>query len=316
MSAESDLRKFLDAKKNKYGTNYAENTIKTYINAMMLFTKGDFNKLKNKELFLKYLETKSTSSKVNTTRAIMSNLDFVNADDELKKWYKDLLTKLIKDYKSGNNIIANKNKKAITHINEWASVQKDYRSIVRKVRKATLKRKTDWTADDKRLYQIYVIASLYYLIPPRRNVYASMQVLKGEQSVKPKTNYLIVGDRPRDPMYFIFGDYKTFGKYGTKKTQVGKTLELVLRPWIRRINPLRLTSKPFLYNLRDNTQMTNHNLTNFITRNVFKGVGTQRLRRLFDSQKHIVDAKSILVDNADKMNHSVNVAISTYIPDK
>jgi hypothetical protein len=62
--------------------------------------------------------------------------------------------------------------------------------------------------------------------------------------------------------------------------------------------------------------MTNHNLTNFITRNVFKGVGSQRLRRLFDSQKHIVDAKAILVDNADAMNHSVNVAVNVYIPDK
>tara|TARA_R110002110_G_scaffold102032_1_gene258919 strand:+ start:19 stop:972 length:954 start_codon:yes stop_codon:yes gene_type:complete len=314
--SENKLYLYLSKAKSKYGKPYSSNTIKTYTNAIMQFTKGDLSKMNNIDVFKEYLKTKSTSSKINNTRCIMSCLKIVNNDPELLKEYKKILEELIENREAGKEIIPNIRNKTKSTFNDWSKVESRYRQILRKIRKQKLKRKQVWSNEDRHDYMVYVIASLYYLIPPRRNVYATLQVLKTDEAILPNTNYLIVGAKARSPMYFILADYKTSGKYGTKKIQVDKTLELVLRPWIRKIRPGIVHPKPFLYNLRDNTQMTKHNLTNFITRNVFPGISTQKLRRLFDSQKHIVDAKAILVDNAEKMNHSVNVAISTYIPDK
>ena len=311
---EQEIISWLLSRKSKHGTAYSYNTIKSYKNSVMDYTDGKLSKMENIDALEEYLKGYSTSTALNRARGLSAVLDIINATDELKKQYKKIIDDLIK-LKSSVNSKPNKNKKSTTIYNEWGSLSKRYREILRRIKKKKLKSKKIWTEDDKREYQIYVIASLYYLIPPRRNVYASMFIVKNTATLDDNKNYLVVGTKANDPYTFVFGDYKTKGKYGIKRVKVEKTLRLVLKSWITHIKPAKGLEKPLLYNLRDNTQITNHNLTNFIRRNVFIGVGSQALRRLFDSQEHIVKAKDILVKGADAMNHSVATAVNSYIPD-
>jgi len=311
---ENEVLSWLGNKKSKFGTPFSHNTVKSYKNSLMDYTNGKLSKMENIDALTEYLKRFSTSTALNRARGISAALGIINPSDDLKKQYKVLIDNLIK-LKDSPDAVPNKQKKSATKYTEWNSLSKRYREILRNIKKKKLKSKTIWTESDRRDYQIYVIASLYYLIPPRRNVYASMFIVKNGATLDPNKNYLVLGDKASKPYEFVFGDYKTKGKYGVKRVEVNNTLRLVLKAWVSHNKPEKNLEKPLLYNLRDNSQITNHNLTNFISRNVFKGIGTQALRRLFDSQEHIVKAKDILVKNADAMNHSVSTAVNTYIPD-
>ena len=312
--SEQEILDWLSKRKSKYGTAYTYNTIKSYKNSVMDFTKGNLYKMQDMQELEKYLDKFSTSTALNRVRAISAMLDIINASEELKKKYKKKIEDLIK-LKASVNAKPVINNKLDSTYTEWTDLSSRYREILRSIKKKKLKSKKIWTSQDKKEYQIYVIASLYYLIPPRRNVYASMIVVKHNAILDENKNYLVTGKTANAPYTFVFGDYKTKGKYGVKRVIVDKRLRLVLKSWVNHIRPGKIMQKPLLYNLRDNTQMTNHNLTNFIRRNVFLGVGSQTLRRLFDSQEHIVAAKDVLVKGADAMNHSVATAVNTYIPD-
>ena len=314
MFTEQELIEWLSSRKSKYGTPFSANTIKLYKNSVMNYTKGYLYKMGDINTLKEYLNGFSTSTALNKARAISASLEIIDPDDELKKKYKILIDDLIK-LKATPDAKPNKNKKIDTSFTEWATISKRYKQIVKNIKKKKLKSKKIWTKSDKRDYMVYVLASLYYLIPPRRNVYSSMFIVNNTATLDPNKNYLVVGKTPNAPYTFVFANYKTVGKHGIKKIKVDKSVRLVLKSWIGHIKPEKGIEKPLLYNLRDNTQMTNHNLTNFISRNVFIGVGTQALRRLFDAQSHFVKAKDILVKNADAMNHSVSTAINTYIPD-
>ena len=310
---ENEVLSWLGNKKSKFGTPFSHNTVKSYKNSLMDYTKGKLSKMENVGELKEYLKGFSTSTALNRARGISASLGIINPSVDLKKEYKVLVDGLIK-LKESPDAVPNKKKKSDTQFTEWNSLSKRYREILRNIKKKKLKSKTIWTDNDRRDYQIYVVASLYYLIPPRRNVYASMFIVKHNATLDPNKNYLVVGPKVNDAYEFVFGDYKTKGKYGTKRVKVNNTLRLVLKAWVLHNKPKKDLEKPLLYNLRDNTQISNHNLTNFISRNVFQGIGTQALRRLYDSQEHIVQAKDILVKNADAMNHSVSTAINTYIP--
>ena len=271
---EQEILDWLSKRKSKYGTAYTYNTIKSYKNSVMDYTKGNLYKMENMEELEKYLDKFSTSTALNRLRAIDAMLDIINASDELKKKYK----KKIQDYitlKASVNAKPVINNKLDSTFTEWNSLSSRYREISRSIKKKKLKSKKIWTSQDKKEYQIYVIASLYYLIPPRRNVYASMIVVKHNAKLDENKNYLVTGKTANAPYTFVFGDYKTKGKYGVKRVIVDKRLRLVLKAWVNHIRPGKIMEKPLLYNLRENTQMTNHNLTNFIRRNVFEGVGEE-----------------------------------------
>jgi len=82
----------------------------------------------------------------------------------------------------------------------------------------------NYPMNNKLAMEDYLMMCLYTLIPPVRNDYAEMVVCMGFEKIPPiPGNYLLIWDIPENGLHpsakmkFIFGDYKTFKKYGVKE---------------------------------------------------------------------------------------------------
>ena len=79
----------------------------------------------------------------------------------------------------------------------------------------------------KEILQKYLVACLYTLLPPRRLEYASMMKISRTdyKTIDKEKNY-IVGNKK---MFFHFGDYKTFKKYGVQRIRIPKEIATIIR---------------------------------------------------------------------------------------
>ena len=165
------------------------------------------------------------------------------------------------------------------------------------------------------LLQDYLLASLYLLQPPRRNVYADTKVIKKDtfdeltNEEKNENNYLVIVSRNKK--FFHFADYKTKKKYNIQNIPVSKKLNSVLNLW-RHYNP---ETKYLLYNTRGE-KLTKNSLTKHLQK-VFKisgknNISSSMLRHIYISSEVDKEAYDKIKKLADKMGHSVNEQQTTY----
>ena len=125
-----------------------------------------------------------------------------------------------------------KSQKLETNWTSFDAIKKIVNRLKRDVKEQDLINKSSWSNKDIELYKLYLVGSLYTLLPPVRNDYAQMKVLpfktynKLEESKLKNNNYLVVVSKSKK--FFSFGAYKTSEVYGVKITQIPPSLNKII----------------------------------------------------------------------------------------
>lgn len=201
---------------------------------------------------------------------------------------------------------------------EWSEVKEKWDAL----KKETKDFKKIRTLDYDQYYELlkFVILSLYYLQPPRRNKDYVMTVIKNvfespaemyEKSDEDNINYLNL-----DRYTFIFNDYKTRRKSGSQSFDIPPELQKVINlylyhhPSISR-DSLKLKSGvievPFLVH-PNGVPINPTNGITYILNSIFqKRIGSSMLRHIYLTHKFgKVDKERKEI--AEKMAHSVSMA--------
>ena len=170
---------------------------------------------------------------------------------------------------------------------------------------------------EKDILQKYLIAGLYILMPPRRNVYANMRVINHkkfgdlDEDEKVDNNYLVIHNNSKK--YFIFNDYKTKKKYGTQKIRIEPDLNKVINTWYRHSK-----NQEWLIVNGHGNRVPSNVLSRMIQQTFKKATGKSKisstlLRHMFVSDKFKdLDTFKKLQDDAEKMGHDIITQIKTY----
>lgn len=154
----------------------------------------------------------------------------------------------------------------------------------------------------------FLILSLYYLHPPRRNLdYQLMNVIKNNNELDDKINYLNLSNKQ-----FIFNQYKTKGKYEKQIVEINKNLMDVINIYLK-FHPLKKDASYKLLVHFDGNPLTNNNDITRILNKIFKcKIGSSMLRKMYHTNKYGAVLNELKKDG-DKMAHSVETILNNYI---
>ena len=157
------------------------------------------------------------------------------------------------------------------------------------------------------------------LIPPRRNIYASVKIIthndykKVSDEIKDKTNYMIIHSRNKKT--FIFSNYKTRKQHGIQRITVPKDLNSIINLW--------LCFNKTEYLLTDRTgskKMTENGLTRFLQKTfqeTGKKISSTMKRHIFLTEKYGNETSiKEKQKTALNMGHSVDTQQGTYVKKK
>jgi len=164
------------------------------------------------------------------------------------------------------------------------------------------KRKTLSEQEYQRLLQ-YIVLSLYYLTPPRRNSdYQNMKF--GDSSDSSEYNYI---DIPNER--FIFNNYKTSKTYKQQLIDIPPHLMDAIRTYLRHVPE----HAEFFLSRQDGQPLRHVNAITRILNTAFgRRVGSSLLRKMYHTSKY-ADVMDELEKDAEKMGHSVDVVKSHYL---
>tara|TARA_R100001163_G_scaffold32976_1_gene25570 strand:+ start:21997 stop:22950 length:954 start_codon:yes stop_codon:yes gene_type:complete len=301
--------------------NIKDNTIKSYIKSLRILNdKKDFKNISFlynfDDIMKKIDEFKPATQKAKLASVLVALGTEDKKKDELYKKYNDKLHSISKDYYKR----IEDNKKTERESENWVDLNKLMKVLnyhIRQIKKENIHKRDDKKLNkkQKRILQDYLLASLYLLQPPRRNVYADTKVISQKdfnelsETEKNDNNYLVLSSRNKK--YFHFGDYKTKKKYGSQKVEVSKKLNSVINLW-RHYNK---DKEYLLYNTRGE-KLTKNSLTKHLQK-VFKvsgknNISSSMLRHIYISSQVDNEAYKKMKKLADKMGHSVDEQQTTY----
>ena len=284
------------------GSQISEGSKKTYLSKLKRLNN---NQIPTDTAFLKdtaaILEQIDKIDNPNTRRgAIIAVVSVLKDNKKLKKEYE-----IYHKHMMAINLVLNKNsfksdatkkKQDNVKMNEILAIQKDLAAVMPLIQK---KRKIS----DAQLQQLHdlVVASIYTLLPPRRNIDYSEMVVAAPNEDKTK-NYYSKG-------HFFFNCYKTAGTYQQQIVEVPAALIDILKVWIR----LKPKSEYLLGKLPSGSKYAPTEMTGLL-KTIFKNesVGVSVLRNVFLSDKYS-DVMAGLKKDTEQMGTSVQVANSTYI---
>jgi len=294
--------------------NLRESSVKTYISNMNKLAKEVGIKKINNLIFLQHGQNVMraiSKKKLNTQKTYLATiiviLKAIKAKKNLIDYYTEHMNKLAEEH----NKIVQSQEKSQSQMENWVELPLLIKEVKRQGKELTRLRL--WDKDKlspKELDQIqkYVAGSLYLIDnenPPLRADYADMKIICSDGYSKLsekelKDNYLVKHNSRKK--FFSFGDYKTSGKYGLQKIEVGPALNNVLNRW------LKINTGPYLlYNNRKGA-MTPNGLSKYMIR-VFektgKKVGLNMLRHIYISY-HFPPQLKEKQEVAAKMMHSTN----------
>jgi len=241
--------------------------------------------------------------KPNTQRtyyiAICSILNCVinnnQANKNMKKLYIDY-SKILDEY---NLKLKDQTDKTETENENWIS-QDNLKEVYDKL-------KSNYTKNNK-AFQDYLILSLYYLNPPRRNKdYSLLKVVTVYNDKLPNEyNYYDMKNKK-----FIFNNYKTAKKYNKQEIDVNEELSNIINEYIKE---LKIKNNDYLlYNLMSNEPLLSTNAITLILNRIFnKKIGSSMLRKLYLSNRYSDKSKE-LIDDVKNMGTSVATAQNNYI---
>lgn len=288
----------------------SESSIKLYIRNLEKL--NDNNPIKN----LKFLSNPDTilnklvDYKPNTKKgyliAITAILNSIKGDNKLLNKLYITYNKLMID--TANEIKAKPTEEKTDEQKEnwisWEEVKSKYNELKEKVSLFSKAKKINELQYNTLLS--FTILALYTLIPPRRNEYQKMVIVKKYSPDLPiDKNYLCVDDG-----LFVYNVYKTAKKSGQQTIKMPTELIDVIQTYIK-FHPLlkgkKLTAKtefPFLV-YYDGSPLDKVNSITRILNKVFdKKIGSSMLRHIFLSDKYgsVLEEQK---EDADAMAHSV-----------
>jgi hypothetical protein len=284
------------------GSQISDGSRKTYLSKLK---KLNNNTVPTDVAFLKdtaaILEQIDKIDNPNTRRgAIIAVVSVLKENKKLKKEYDIYHAKMMTI-----NAILNKNsfksektkeKQANVAMTDILGVQKELAGVLPQIAK---KRKIS----DAQLQQLHdlVVASIYTLLPPRRNIDYSEMVVAAPTEDKTK-NYYHAGK-------FYFNCYKTKGAYNQQIVDVPEELNQIIKVWIK----FKPKTDHLLVKLPAGAKYAPTEMTALLKK-VFKNdsMGVSVLRNVFLSDKYS-DVMAGLKKDAEQMGTSVGVANSTYI---
>lgn len=296
----TDTKFMIDLKDKLININHlAEGTANLYITKL--------KKLNNNQPFTTFSflkDTKGITSMFNTyendnTRksyisAVVAVLNYSDMKQykSINQYYKSLLadTKKMFDEKPENEMSEKQSENWI----EWKEVRKiwtDLGDSVKHFNADILKS----SAHSKRLYQDYILLSLFVTSPPRRNADYWLMKIDADNKTNEAFNYY----RPFKNK-FIFNKFKTSKTYGTEMIDVNKTLSGILNKYIK---DMELKDDDYLLNPSDTERKSSSVITKNLNRIFKKNISSSLLRHIFITDQ-LGDTIKKLKDVSDGMGHS------------
>ena len=283
--------------------NLKENSLKSYlITLRKLNDNKEIENLKFLKNFTEIMENingfklPTQRNKLTAILVVLSAFDKKEFEEVEMKYRKELEDRN-KEY---NDYIASHQKSEKQEKN-WTSLA-DLKKVMNRYKKEAKANPTLKTV------QPYLVSSLYLLQPPKRLDFSGMKIIKSRKDNDEKTNYLL--NLGRNKKYFIFNQFKTDGKFGSKEVLIPKDLNSVINLWLQ-VNK----GDDFLYNVKGQN-MTSNGLGKYITK-IFKPTGKSitlnLLRNIYVSENIDLDAVKKAKEIASAMDHSESTQKSVYL---
>jgi len=275
----------------------------------------NFNFLKDVDKVLKYIQQKNKDGKdvyKQSSQKIMlaSILVALRYNDKFEKEYNKYL-ELTHEYSKKYYDDLKKHMKTERQSDNWVSLN-DLTQVlnhyIRIIKRRKINKADELDKKDRDILQKYLVASLYLLIPPRRNLYADVKIISEDKyddlnrkEVK-ENNYLVI--KSRNKKYFSFGDYKTNKKYGVKLIDIPSKLNSVLNLWLKHNK-----DKEYLLYNKNGSKMRKNALSKYINK-VFSITGKDNisstlLRHIYISDKIDIEEYNKMKKLADAMGHDI-----------
>ena len=260
---------------------------------------------------MQYIETHALTSQATMLTAIIvaltSETPRTPEIDDLVKEYRNIFYEKKRDISKlarGNN----KNEKEVAQWKTLKQLHKIRDNIYNEVLAKHIPDKQGLTQSNKRLLQKYLIASLYTYQPPRRNIYASTDLI----NIK---DFRRLRKEDHDANYLVFSKgFKTlFFYFGHQKSKLIQEPKVDISPKLKRVLRLYLFfnhDQKHLIIDRDGKQMSRNSLTQQI-KSIF-GMGASMLRKIYISDK-TKNYHKYIDKLAKKMGHSANTAKHSYL---
>ena len=227
--------------------------------------------------------------------------------DELVKIYRNLFYEKKRNISKASRANT-KNEKEKAQWKELKALHNIRDNIYNQVLANHIPDKQGLTASNQKILQKYLIASLYTLQAPRRNIYASTQLIGIKDFKK-------LGKEDYDANYLVFSKgFKTLYFYfGHQKSKLIENPRVDITPKMKKVLRLFLFfnhDKQYLLIDRKGKRMTENALTQQL-KSIF-GMGASMLRKIYVSDKTKYYHKYIS-KLANKMGHSAATAKLSYL---
>lgn len=167
------------------------------------------------------------------------------------------------------------------------------------------------------LLQEYLVASLYTLQPPRRNIYSSVKLIsnlkfKKLDDAELKNNYLVF-NKPKSKLFFWYGKQKSKKFDDGQKITIDKQLKKVIKLWLK----FNKDNEFLLTNSRGG-KMTENQLTKYLNK-IFKigdkKISSSMIRKIYITET-TGDAHKKIDKTAEDMGHTSAEAKKSYVKKK
>ena len=230
----------------------------------------NLNFLKNPEVVL----SKLGHFKPNTQRSYLISVCAILGGDKNKKMlktYTDLLVNLNTEIRK--NPIVNSPKMT------WDDVETKWHGMKTKFDSIKVLTERNWNS-----YLEFMVLSLYVLVPPRRNEYQTMYIVKtwNEETPFDRNYYCVSSNR------MVFNIFKTAKKDGQLILDVPEELQKVLMQSIKLRGLKKLDTENALLTNSDGSNLKHLNSITRILNNIFKPIkiGSSQLRHIYISSKY------------------------------
>lgn len=185
--------------------------------------------VKHSKAILDSLSKLKTNTRKTKLAAFVVTLDGLT-DKHAKQVVTQFRTVMNKDLEEVNNKQMNQELSDTQKDNyiSWDEVMERYKQLENEVA-PLLKMKTMTTSQQQKL-QLYVLMSLYTMIPPRRSLdYTSMKVKNISKAID---NYITFG---KAKSTLVFNTYKNAKRLGSQKVDIPKDLTAILKKYISKL---------------------------------------------------------------------------------
>ena len=263
------------------------------------------NKVFNSFAFLK--NTKDITELINTYEndntkksyiaSIVSVLNYADMKQYkgVNMYYKDLLAQAKKDFemKPKNE----KTEKQEANWLDWTDIKAKWEELHKMVTEMPPE-EIEGSIKSRKIYQAYILLSLYVKSAPRRNQDYFLMRLDADNNMMKDFNYY----RPNKKQ-FVFNVYKTAKTYNQDIMDVNETLQKIL---VKYIKDFRLEDEEYLLYPDDKERKSSSIITKDLNRIFGKNVGSSMLRHAYITSELGPKIKE-LKEVAKDMGHSTDM---------